>query len=107
MKLVECVPNISEGRRADVYNTAKAGYERLGYGAYLPGRIGHGMGLGAHEHPSLGPLDQTVLEAGMVFTLEPNLRIPELGGMQHSDTIIVTAGGNEVITQTRRDYIQV
>lgn len=92
---------------ADVYHTAKAVYERLGYGAYLPGRIGHGMGLGAHEHPSLGPRDQTVLAAGMVFTLEPNLRIPELGGMQHSDTLIVTDDGNEVITQTRRDYIRV
>lgn len=92
---------------ADVYNTAKAIYERLGYGAYLPGRIGHGLGLGAHEHPSLGPHDQTVLQEGMVFTLEPNLRIPELGGMQHSDTLIVTADGPEVITQTRRDYIQV
>jgi Xaa-Pro dipeptidase len=92
---------------ADVYNTAKAVYERLGYGAYLPGRIGHGMGLGAHEHPSLGPRDVTVLEAGMVFTLEPNLRIPELGGMQHSDTVFITDTGNETITATRQGYIQV
>lgn len=104
----ETKPAIRPGATcADVYNRAKAVYERLGYGAYLPGRIGHGMGLGAHEHPSLGPRDQTVLEAGMVFTLEPNLRIPELGGMQHSDTLIVTGDGHEVITQTRRDYIQV
>jgi Xaa-Pro dipeptidase len=92
---------------ADVYNAARAVYERLGYGKYLPGRIGHGMGLGPHEPPSLGPRDHTTLSAGMVFTLEPNLRIPELGGVQHSDTLIITKTGCEVITTTRRDYIQV
>lgn len=92
---------------ADVYHAAQTVYERLGYGRYLPGRIGHGLGLGPHEPPSLGPRDETVLQPGMVFTLEPNLRIPDLGGAQHSDTLIITESGHEVITATRRGYIQV
>ena len=79
----------------------------MGYGKYLPGRIGHGLGLGPHEPPSLGPRDETVLRAGMIFTLEPNLRIPELGGVQHSDTLLVTETGYEVMTTTRGGYIQV
>lgn len=92
---------------ADVYQAARVEYERLGYGRYLPGRIGHGMGLGPHEPPSLGPTDTTVLRPGMVFTNEPNLRIPELGGVQHSDTVFITGTGCELVTTTRRDYIQV
>ncbi|MDR7482457.1 MAG: Xaa-Pro peptidase family protein [Armatimonadota bacterium] len=92
---------------ADVYRAARAVYESQGYGQYLPGRIGHGLGLGPHEHPSLGPADATRLEPGMVLTFEPNLRIPGLGGMQHSDTILVTDGGFEFVTDLRRDYIQV
>jgi len=91
---------------ADVYEAAKGVYERLGYGRYLPGRIGHGMGLGAHEHPSIGPADATVLRPGMVLTFEPNLRIPEFGGLQHSDTFVVTETGFEFLTHTRRDLIQ-
>ncbi|MGH2561623.1 MAG: M24 family metallopeptidase [Thermomicrobiales bacterium] len=92
---------------ADVYNAARTVYEQLGYGKYLPGRIGHGLGLGPHEPPSLGPRDSTVLRPGMIFTLEPNLRIPELGGVQHSDTLIVTGLGYEVMTTTRGGYIEV
>ena len=92
---------------ADVYAAAKAVYERLGYGEYLPGRIGHGMGLGPHEHPSFGPTDRTVLEPGMIMTFEPNLRIPVWGGLQHSDTALITDDGFEFLTHTRRDLIRV
>lgn len=92
---------------ADVYHTARRAYERLGYSRYLPGRIGHGMGLGPHEEPSLGPLDHTVLRPGMVVTFEPNLRIPEWGGLQHSDTVLITETGFEFLTHTRRDLVRV
>ncbi len=92
---------------AQVYRAAKAAYERAGYGQYLPGRIGHGLGLGPHEHPSLGPADDTLLQPGMVLTFEPNLRIPGLGGVQHSDTILITEDGFEFLTDLRRDFIQV
>jgi Xaa-Pro dipeptidase len=92
---------------AQVYRAARGAYERLGYGSYLPGRIGHGLGLGPHEHPSLGPADTTELRPGMVLTYEPNLRIPELGGMQHSDTILVTDRGFDFLTDLRRDFILV
>jgi Xaa-Pro dipeptidase len=92
---------------AEVYNAARMAYESQGYGRYLPGRVGHGIGLGPHEHPSVGPADATRLEPGMVLTLEPNLRIPGLGGLQHSDTIVITDSGFEFLTDVRRDFIQV
>ena len=43
------------------------------------GRMGHGLGLDLTEAPSLAPDDRTVLEAGMVITLEPSLTLPGLG----------------------------
>jgi len=92
---------------AQVYRAAREIYERLGYGAYLPGRIGHGLGLGPHEPPSLAPADHTLLEPGMVLTFEPNLRIPGVGGVQHSDTVLITHDGHEFVTHVRRDFIQV
>jgi Xaa-Pro dipeptidase len=92
---------------AQVYGAAREIYERLGYGAYLPGRIGHGLGLGPHEHPSLAPTDPTPLEPGMVVTFEPNLRIPGVGGVQHSDTVLITDGGYEFLTDLRRGFIRV
>lgn len=82
-------------------------YRAHGYGDFPPGRIGHGIGLGAHEQPSMGPSDDTVLEPGMTITYEPNLRIPAFGGLQHSDTVLVTEGGFEFLTRHRRDLITV
>jgi Xaa-Pro dipeptidase len=101
-------PMIRPGVRcAELYEAAKLEYQRLGFGRYLPGRIGHGIGLGAHEHLSLDPRSDVVLEPGMMFTFEPNLRIPEWGGLQHSDTVLVTEGGYEFLTTSPRGYIRV
>jgi Xaa-Pro dipeptidase len=92
---------------ADVYRAAEKSYVDHGYGDYLPGRVGHGLGLGPHEAPSLGPADDLVLASGMTLTFEPNLRIPSFGGLQHSDSLVVTDDGFEFLTTTRRDLIQV
>ncbi|MFE2025683.1 M24 family metallopeptidase [Streptomyces hygroscopicus] len=92
---------------AEVYEAARESYVRHGYGDYLPGRIGHGLGLGPHEQPSLGPRDDLVLAPGMALTFEPNLRIPSFGGLQHSDSLVITEDGHELLTHTRRDLIQV
>ncbi|WP_320773338.1 Xaa-Pro peptidase family protein [Streptomyces sp. CRN 30] len=92
---------------AEVYEAAREAYHRHGYGDYLPGRIGHGLGLGPHEQPSLGPNDDLVLAPGMTLTFEPNLRIPSFGGLQHSDSLVITEDGYEFLTHTRRDLIQV
>lgn len=78
----------------------KAGLEARGYGKYLPGRIGHGIGLGAHEHPSLDARTDIPLEPGMIFTLEPNLRMPGIGATQISDTVLITPDGCEFLTQS-------
>jgi len=94
-------------RVADVFLQAKRCYEELGFGAYLPGRIGHGMGLGAHEEPSLDGKSDLLFEPGMVFTFEPNLRIPEWGGLQHSDTLLITPDGYESLTATPNGFLQV
>lgn len=92
---------------ADLYETAKREYVERGLSRYVPGRIGHGLGLGAHEHPSLDSRSDIVLAPGMLVTFEPNLRIPEWGGLQHSDSVLITRDGHEFLTTTRRGYIQV
>ncbi|WP_420236957.1 M24 family metallopeptidase [Telmatobacter bradus] len=104
----ETRPLIRPGARvADLFLAVRSAYQRLGYGKYLPGRIGHGMGLGAHEEPSLDGKSDLVFEPGMIFTFEPNLRIPEWGGLQHSDTLLITPTGHESLTITPNGFLQV
>ena len=65
-------------------------------------RIGHGLGLETHEDPSLDPGSQTGLEAGMVFTIEPGVYIPDWGGVRIEDDLVVEAGGCRVLTHADR-----
>jgi Xaa-Pro dipeptidase len=65
-------------------------------------RVGHGLGLEAHEDPSLDPGSATVLEAGMVFTVEPGVYIPGWGGVRIEDDVVVERSGCRVLTKADR-----
>ena len=64
---------------------------------------GHGIGLRNHEAPFLDVGDPTPLEPGMVFTIEPGLYDPAIGGFRHSDTVVVTEDGHDVLTDYPND----
>ncbi len=70
---------------------------------YWRQHTGHGIGLRNHEAPFLDLGDQTRIEPGMVFTIEPGLYSPEVGGFRHSDTIAVVDGGIDILTEYPRD----
>lgn len=65
-------------------------------------RVGHGLGLEAHEEPSLDPGSATVMEVGMVFTIEPGIYEPGWGGVRIEDDVVVERGGCRVLTQADR-----
>jgi Xaa-Pro dipeptidase len=70
---------------------------------YWRQHTGHGIGLRNHEAPFLDLGDHTVLQPGMVFTVEPGLYDSELGGFRHSDTVVVTEHGMQTLTDYPRD----
>jgi Xaa-Pro dipeptidase len=70
---------------------------------YWRHHTGHAIGLRYHEGPFLDSGDQTEIQPGMVFTVEPGLYAPDLGGFRHSDTVLVTDDGIEILTYYPRD----
>jgi Xaa-Pro dipeptidase len=77
--------------------------EELGVAANLRHHVGHSIGLEGHEAPFLDRGEETVLEAGMVFTVEPGVYVKELGGFRHSDTVVITEDGCRVMTDYPRE----
>lgn len=77
--------------------------EQEGYAGSIQHHQGHGLGLEFHEGPFLDVGDPTVLEAGMVLSVEPGLYLPGVGGFRHSDTVAVTETGYEILTHYPRD----
>jgi Xaa-Pro dipeptidase len=95
---------IRPGRRcADVDRAVRAYFDKHGLMSYWKHHTGHAIGLRYHEGPFLGSGDQTEIKPTMVFTVEPGLYVPELGGFRHSDTVVVTEDGIEVMTYYARD----
>jgi Xaa-Pro aminopeptidase len=89
----------------NLYLSAMAVFEKYGFRDILPGRCGHGMGLSTHEFPSVTKGNLLKLKPGMIFTVEPGLMSRSLGGVRHSDTVLVTEDGFERLTKFRNDKI--
>ena len=78
---------------------------RLGYQPYMLHRTGHSLGLEIHELPSISPDDHTVLEPGMVLTVEPGIYDFNIGAFRIEDTLIVTEKGYEYLTHSSREIV--
>ncbi|MBU9724177.1 MULTISPECIES: M24 family metallopeptidase [Bacillaceae] len=76
-----------------------------GYGQYFGHSTGHGMGLEVHEGPGLSHKSDTLLEPGMVVTVEPGIYIAGLGGTRIEDDIVITEDGNEILSSSTKELI--
>lgn len=72
---------------------------------YFGHGLGHGLGRLVHDSGSLSPRSDTILEPGMVLTVEPGVYIEGFGGVRIEDDIVVTQDGCEVLTSCPKDLI--
>ena len=69
-----------------------------GAGGSDAGRLGHGLGMSLTEWPSLIPADHTVLETGMVLTLEPGIATGGGRMLVHEENIVIRDGAAEFLS---------
>ena len=73
---------------------------------YFTHSTGHGLGIEVHEMPRLGRGEETVLEEGMVVTIEPGVYIEGLGGIRIEDDVVVTSAGAVDLTSASREFLE-
>lgn len=80
---------------------------RSGYGDYFFHRTGHGLGMEAHETPYIYSENSSLLEPGMVFTVEPGIYLTGKGGIRIEDDVVITNDGAESLTDLPRELIKI
>jgi Xaa-Pro aminopeptidase len=90
-------------RCSDVDRAVRKYFAQQDLFAHWRHHTGHAIGLRYHEGPFLDSGDHTEIRPGMVFTVEPGLYSPEIGGFRHSDTVLVVEDGIEILTYYPRD----
>jgi Xaa-Pro aminopeptidase len=98
---------LAPGRRGcDVDAVARKVIADAGHGERFGHSLGHAIGLDNHEAPLLSPFNETVLEPGMVTTVEPGIYVPGRGGVRIEDTVVVTESGYENLTSSPKELIE-
>jgi Xaa-Pro dipeptidase len=78
-----------------------------GYGQYFTHRTGHGIGMEGHEAPYIYKESQLPLAAGMTFTIEPGIYLPDRGGVRIEDNVVITDEGAESLSDLPRELITI
>lgn len=91
-------------KMSDVDKAARSYIEEKGYGKYFTHRTGHSIGLECHEAGDVSSVNDSVIEVGQIFSVEPGIYLLDEGiGVRIEDLVLITEDGCEVLNKVSKD----
>lgn len=78
-----------------------------GYGDYYIHRTSHGVGLDCHDYPKIPVSGETVIQDGMIFSVEPGVYFPGKYGIRIEDQILMRNGKAEILHSFPKNLISI
>jgi len=92
------IARTKSGMRAkDIDKIARDVIEKAGFGKFFVHSTGHGVGLDIHEMPYISSKSKTIIEDGMVFTIEPGIYLPNKFGVRVEDMVVIKNGRADIL----------
>ena len=100
----KAICHVTPGRTAqEIDRCARNFIKNLGYGNFFDHGTGHGVGLQIHELPRITKKGRETVKEDMVFTVEPGIYLPGIGGIRIEDMVRVKPEGCEVLTSLPKE----
>ena len=95
---------VKEGAKTrEIDAAARNAIRKAGYGEFFGHGTGHGVGLDVHEEPRVSFLRSERVRRGMVFTIEPGIYVPQLGGVRIEDMVAIKENESVLLTTLSRE----
>jgi len=88
---------------SEIDRIVRKSIEKSGFGENFPHHTGHAYGLFQQEKPFIIPADHTILEKGMILTIEPGIYLHDWGGMRIESNYLLTESGNRMLDRYPRN----
>lgn len=102
---LHAIQNIRAGMEAKIADSlARDIITQEGYGDYFGHSLGHGVGLAIHEAPRINTNSETTLKENMIFTIEPGIYLPEIGGIRLENMVLIKKERATVLNKNEYFY---
>lgn len=91
----------------EVDEVARNIIREAGYGDCFGHSLGHSVGLMIHETPCFAPKDESVIQSGMVITVEPGIYVEGFGGVRIEDVVAITEDGCRNLTHSPKELMEI